>query len=193
VGIVIPSWYCVEVLDLVLLTLFLVLRTYLSIYLADVNGRIVKSIIQMDLNLFLRRIAGLGLLSVPASFVNSFLNYLDHSLSINFRRRLTNHFHRSYLSGMIFYQLSNLDSRISNPDQRLTADVDKWSHSLCHIYSNLTKPILDIVLFSRKLAELVGWGAPLVVCLWYTLSGLFIRLVSPPFGKLIALQQRLEG
>ncbi len=88
---------------------------------------------------------------------------------------------------MIFYQLSNLDSRVSNPDQRLTADIDKWATSLSMIYSNFSKPILDIVLFSRKLAELVGWGAPCVVGLWYTFSGIFIKFVSPRFGKLTAI------
>ena len=94
---------------------------------------------------------------------------------------------------MIFYQLSNLDSRVSNPDQRLTSDIDKWATSLSMIYSNFSKPILDIVLFSRKLAELVGWGAPLVVMLWYALSGLLIKIVSPAFGKLTAIEQKLEG
>ena len=39
---------------------------------------------------------------------------------------------------MVFYQLGNLDSRISNPDQRLTADLEKWSNSLSTIYSNFT-------------------------------------------------------
>jgi ATP-binding cassette subfamily D (ALD) protein 3 len=53
---------------------------------------------------------------------------------------------------MVFYQLGNLDSRISNPDQRLTADLEKWSNSLSTIYSNFTKPTLDIILFSKKLA-----------------------------------------
>jgi ATP-binding cassette subfamily D (ALD) protein 3 len=192
-GIVIPSWKCIEVMDLTLLTLFLVLRTFLSIYLAGVNGRIVKAIIEMDLTLFIRRILGLGLISVPASFVNSFLDFLNRRLAINFRRRLTHHFHKAYLKDMIFYQLSNLDSRVSNPDQRLTSDIDKWATSLSMIYSNFSKPLLDIILFSRKLAELVGWGAPIVVGMWYGLSGLFIKVVSPPFGRLIAIEQRLEG
>jgi len=29
--------------------------------------------------------------------------------------------------------------------------------------------------------------------MWYTLSGFVIKLVSPPFGKLTAIAQRLEG
>lgn len=58
---------------------------------------------------------------------------------------------------MIFYQLTNLDSRVSNPDQRMTADIDKWAGSLSLIYSNFTKPLLDIILFSRKLKNTISW------------------------------------
>lgn len=54
--IVIPSVKSMEVLDLVLLTTFLVIRTMLSIYISSVNGRIVKTIIQIDLNKFIKRI-----------------------------------------------------------------------------------------------------------------------------------------
>lgn len=38
IKIVIPSWTSPEIVDLLLLTVFLVLRTFLSIYLASVNG-----------------------------------------------------------------------------------------------------------------------------------------------------------
>jgi ATP-binding cassette subfamily D (ALD) protein 3 len=194
VKIVIPKWNCLEVLDLVLLTLFLVLRTFLSIYLAGVNGRIVKAIIEMDFMLFVKRvhtmfmqIINLTLIAVPASFVNSFLDFLNKRLAINFKRRLTDYFHRSYLKDMVFYQLCNLDSRVSNPDQRLTSDVDKWASSMSLIYSNFSKPLLDIIMFSRKLSELVGWAGPGLVVLWYLISGFIIKIVSPPFGKLTAI------
>ena len=92
---------------------------------------------------------------------------------------------------MIYYQLGKLDSRVTNPDQRLTADIEKWANSLSTIYSNFSKPTLDIILFSRKLSELVGWQGPISVVLWYFLSGIVIRLVSPPIGKLTAIEQRL--
>lgn len=94
---------------------------------------------------------------------------------------------------MVFYQLGNLDSRVNNPDQRLTADIEKWSNSLSMIYSNFSKPMLDIILFSRKLSELVGYGGPLSIIIWYFVSGVIIKFISPPFGRLTAIEQRLEG
>jgi len=86
-----------------------------------------------------------------------------------------------------------LDSRIANPDQRLTQDLEKWSLSLASLYLNLAKPVLDIILFSRKLSELVGIEGPAMMFGWYLLSGIIIRFISPPFGKLTAVEQKLEG
>lgn len=48
-------------------------------------------------------------------------------------------------------------------------------------------------MFSKKLAELVGWEGPAMVFAWYFLTGVFIRYVLPAFGKLIAAEQRIEG
>lgn len=78
-------------------------RTFLSIYVATINGRIVRGIIEQDFGLFIRRILNLGGVSIPASFVNSYLDYLNKSLAIRFRKRLTDHFHNIYLKDMIFY------------------------------------------------------------------------------------------
>jgi len=121
------------------------------------------------------------------------LKFLGNNLALCFRKRLVTHFQNLYLQPMMYYRVLNLDNRISNPDQALTETIDKWGKSLSELYSNVTKPLLDIVLFSRKLSELVGIQGPLAVILYYFLSGLFIRLISPSFGKLTAEAQRLEG
>jgi len=94
---------------------------------------------------------------------------------------------------MFYYKITNLDSRISNPDQRLTQDAEKWSLALSGLYLNFTKPVFDIVLFSKKLAELVGWEGPIMIFVWYFLAGAIIKVISPAFGKLTAVEQKLEG
>ena len=58
VKIVIPSWHCQESFLLILLTDLLVVRTFLSIYLTTVNGRIVKSIVKRQLGEFGKRVSG---------------------------------------------------------------------------------------------------------------------------------------
>jgi ATP-binding cassette subfamily D (ALD) protein 3 len=75
----------------------------------------------------------------------------------------------------------------------LTQDLEKWSQALAALYLNFTKPVLDIILFSRKLAELVGYEGPAMIFGWYFISGVIIRFISPPFGKLTAVEQKLEG
>jgi len=89
---------------------------------------------------------------------------------------------------MFYYKICNLDSRIQNPDQRLTQDLEKWSYSLASLYLNFTKPVLDIILFSRKLAELVGYEGPGLIFGWYFISAVVIKFISPPFGKLTAIE-----
>lgn len=193
IKIVVPSWKSYEALNLAGLSLTLVARTFLSIYQATINGGTVKAIVSRDFKAFIGSVIFLWLFSVPASTVNSALDYFNKNLTMLFRKRLTEHFNSKYLDKMIYYQICNLDNRIKNPDQRLTQDIEKWATSLSNLYSNFSKPLLDIVLLSRKLAELVGWEGPGMMIAWYFLSGIFIRFITPTFGKLVAKQQDLEG
>lgn len=98
------------------LVVLLVIRTYMSIWLADVNGRVVKAIVKKDLHLFIKRIFTLFLFALPSSTVNSAIDYYHKKLALNFRKRLTMNFHENYLRNMHFYKICNLDSRIANPD-----------------------------------------------------------------------------
>lgn len=128
----------------------------------------------------------LFLFALPASAINSTIDYYAKKLSLGFRKKLTDYFHERYLKNMHYYKICNLDNRISNPDQRLTDDANKWSTSLSNLYLNTTKPVLDIVLFSRKLAPLVGWEGPGLILLWNAICIFLIKNISPPFGKLTA-------
>ena len=73
------------------------------------------------------------------------LSYHQAELSLKYRTRLTQFIHDRYLSKLTFYGLSALDDRIKNPDQLIAVDVAKFSNSLAELYSNLAKPLLDMV------------------------------------------------
>jgi ATP-binding cassette subfamily D (ALD) long-chain fatty acid import protein len=56
----------------------------------------------------------------------------------------------------VFFKLQNLDDRIKNPDQFLVVDAHHFSRALAELYSNIAKPILDVVLFNYQLSRSVG-------------------------------------
>ena len=75
IKIAIPGVKSKEFIYIVLLTFILWLRTYMSILLAEVNGKVVKAIVNRSLGEFLKRIFILGMFSIPASAVNSGMDY----------------------------------------------------------------------------------------------------------------------
>lgn len=121
--------------------------------------------------------------------MNSALGYLTKKLTLCFKEKLSSNLNSRLLDSMNFYKITNLDHRIRNPDQRLTQDVEKWAVSLSLLFNSLTKPLLDIIVFSKKLSELVGIEGPLLMIAWYVFSGILIKYISPPFGKLAEISQ----
>nr|AZL94682.1 ATP-binding cassette sub-family D [Nephromyces sp. MMRI] len=191
--IAIPSLFCQESLTLILLLLSLAIRTFLSIWIASIHGSVVKTIVELDFPSFCRCILILLCYSLPASFINSSIQYLNSTLTMLFRRRLTYHFLLRYLHNMIFYHVTSLDKRIEHPDQRLTDDINKWSRSLASLFSNLAKPILDIIFLSKRLSHSMGISGPLIIIAWYSFTALITSFIAPKFGKYMTQTQELEG
>ena len=94
---------------------------------------------------------------------------------------------------MTFYALSALDDRIKNADQLITVDVSKFSNSLAELYSNLAKPVLDMVVYNWSLSRNVGGEGLFFMSLLVQLSANVMRALTPPFGKYVADEARLEG
>lgn len=94
---------------------------------------------------------------------------------------------------MTFYALSALDDRIQNPDQMVTVDIARFSDSLAELYSNLAKPMLDMALYGRQLSKNVGMEGLFMMGLIVQLSANIMRMLTPPFGKYVADEARLEG
>lgn len=94
---------------------------------------------------------------------------------------------------MTFYSLSALDDRIKNADQLITVDVARFSNSLAELYSNLAKPVLDIIVYNYSLSRSVGGEALLMMSLLVQVSANVMRALTPPFGKYVAEEARLEG
>ncbi|KAF3008834.1 hypothetical protein E8E13_010794 [Curvularia kusanoi] len=191
--ICIPGWRSKEFRLIISHTVFLVLRTMISLYVAELDGRLVSSLVRGKGSEFLKGLVWWMTVAIPATFTNSMLSYHQCKLSLQYRTRLTNYVHNRYLSQMTFYTLSALDDRIKNADQLITVDVAKFANSLAELYSNLAKPVLDIIVYNYSLSRSVGAEGLFFMSLLVQLSANVMRALTPPFGKYVADEARLEG
>lgn len=191
--IVIPGWRSKELRLLISHSFFLVIRTLISLYVAELDGRLVSNLVRGKGKEFLLGIVWWMVVAVPATFTNSMLSYHQCKLSLQYRTRLTNYIHDKYLNNMTFYGISALDDRIKNADQLITVDVSKFSNSLAELYSNLAKPILDMAIYNYSLSRSVGGEGLFFMSLLVQISASMMRALTPPFGKFVADEARLEG
>ncbi|XP_041984147.1 ATP-binding cassette sub-family D member isoform X2 [Aricia agestis] len=197
--IMVPGVRSREVALLAAHTACLFTRTFLSIYVASLEGSIVKHIVQKDLRSFTSMLMQWFGIAIPATFINSMIRYLESKLALAFRTRLVNHAYELYFKNQTYYRVANLDGRIENADHRLTEDVSVFTQSVAHLYSSLTKPCFDLLLIVLTLASysskmkgniLLGPGmATVVICL----TGQVLRLLSPKFGALAGEEARMKA
>ena len=81
----------------------------------------------------------------------SSIRYLEAKVALAFRGRLTQEAHRRYMSNQTYYRVSNLDGRLDNPDHCLTDDISSFTTACAHLYSHVSKPILDATTVSFSL------------------------------------------
>lgn len=194
-SIMIPRWNCKETGLLMSHGVFLMLRTYLSLVVARLDGEIVRDLVAGKGRAFIWGIikwCGIGTL---ASYTNAMIKYLQSKISIAFRTRLTRYIHDLYLNdNMNYYKLSNLDGAVGqSADQFITQDLTLFCSSAAALYSSLGKPFVDLIVFNYQLYRSLGPLALAVILSGYFGTATVLRKVSPPFGKLKAVEGKKEG
>jgi ATP-binding cassette, subfamily D (ALD), peroxisomal long-chain fatty acid import protein len=122
------------------------------------------------------------------------LKYLQSKVAISFRTRLTRYIHDLLLNDNLnFYKLLNLDGGINGTDQFITQDLTLFCDSAASIYSSVLKPITDLFVFNWQLYRSLGPLALFGLLSNYFLTATILRTLSPPFGKLKAVEGRREG
>eukprot|EP00834_Sanchytrium_tribonematis_P004408 NODE_216_length_12483_cov_2.137516.p3 type:complete len:561 gc:universal NODE_216_length_12483_cov_2.137516:2478-4160(+) len=183
----------IEIGILILHSLLLIYRSILSVQVAQLDGYIANYLINRKLNKFLVHIGYWMILSIPATLTNSLLNYFQNYLSLRLRNNLTHHIHSVYLKDKLFYKVSNLDDRIKNVDQLITQDVLLFTNQITMVYSNILKPVFDVIMYMRQLSLRVGRNSVLGIFGWVNATSVILYAISPAFGYLVKKEQMLEG
>ncbi|CAR22745.1 ATP-binding cassette long-chain fatty acid transporter PXA1 [Lachancea thermotolerans CBS 6340] len=177
---------------------FLVMRTWLSLFVARLDGQIVKDIISGNSRKFLVDLLCWFLIAFPASYTNSAIKYLQRKLSLNFRINLTRYIHDMYLDKRLaFYKLTfdnqASSSVIANIDNSITNDVTKFCDAICSVFANIAKPVIDLVFFSVYLRDNLGTVGIVGIFVNYFITGYTLKRWTPPLGRLVSQRSTAEG
>merc|ERR1711939_964317 len=174
---------------------FLLLRTYLSLVVARLDGVLVRDLVNGQGKAFMLGILRWLSIGALASYTNAMIKFLQSKISIAFRTRLTRYIHDLYLnSNLNYYKLTNLDGGVGQgADQFITQDLTLFCTSAASLYSSLGKPLVDIFVFNYQLYRSLGPLALTGLLSNYFATATLLRRLSPPFGKLKAVEGKKEG
>lgn len=177
----------------------LVVRAYLTIKVATLDGKLVGALVSKRLKRFVKLLVYWMLLGIPASVVNASLNWTKSKFRQHMRINMNRSIIMDYLPDSLdpnYYSLVLFsEGKISDPDQRIATDVSRLASALASLPGQLLKPTLDLLLCARELGKSgVGSGeGTLALGIIAHFSTMILRLVSPPFARLAADKARLEG
>ncbi|KAL8806147.1 MAG: hypothetical protein Q9182_001548 [Xanthomendoza sp. 2 TL-2023] len=194
-SIMIPHWNSKESGLLLSQGVFLLLRTYLSLVVTRLDGEIVRDLVAGNGRGFLWGIVKWCGIGGFASYTNAAIKFLQSKVSIAFRTRLTRYVHDLYLhDNLNYYKVLNLDGGIGQAiDQFICTDLTLFTTSAASLYSSIGKPLVDLCVFNYQLFRSLGPLALTGLLANYIITATALRRLSPPFGKLKAVEGRREG
>ena len=194
-NIMVPRWRCKESALLVMLTSCLLARTYWSIVVARLEGRINGDLVAGKGRPFLKSLAWFLGFGVIGSGVNHWIKYLQSKISIAFRTRLTRYIHDLYLNSTLAYnKLHNLDGGVGQgADQFITQDVTLFCDAAASLFSSIGKPLVDLFVLNFQLSRSLGRLGVTAMLVNYVFTASLLQKLSPPFGKMKAFEGRKEG
>ncbi|VDO28526.1 unnamed protein product [Onchocerca flexuosa] len=199
--IIVPRFYCKETLFVALYSVVLLSRTLLSIYIASLEGYLIRTIVEKRPGAFIRHLIKWFLIALPATFINSMIKFMENYVAIAFRARLTQYAYNKYLSDCTYYRVNNLDGRLRNVDQCLTDDIMAFCQTISRLFSLILKPLFDIIFAGTTLlhkSKDAKFGSGIFLLLIMGLSVLMstaglLWYISPNFSELLSEESKKKG
>ncbi|KAL6759951.1 ABC transporter transmembrane region 2-domain-containing protein [Haematococcus lacustris] len=191
-SICIPSPVSREARLVLLQGALLVSRTLLTEWISRIEGWSGSTLVTLKFAEFLRSVLAFAMVGIPAAIVNSALKYMQKQIELAFQSRLTEFLHKQYCSNRAYYAAATLGGMM-NPDQRITEDVEKFCFAISDLYAHTLKPLLDVILFTRSLANTMGYKGQFGLYVYYVGVAWMLRTMSPPLAQMTAQEAALSG
>ncbi|ORC84782.1 70 kDa peroxisomal membrane protein [Trypanosoma theileri] len=187
-----PSLRSQESGMLLIVSVLLLLRTYLSLRISRISGKLSRDVISCDPASLVKSLIVFFMWCIPTALTNSSIRFCMDTLSLQLQLNVTRYFHEKYLDNKVFFHLAGSHD-VEEVDQRITQDIDQWSRNVTSLYTSLFKPIVDIILFSYRVILVGGARSPLLVFAYYNTFAAIAYVLSPNIEEMVDEQLARNG
>lgn len=132
-------------------------------------------------------------LIVTNSMLKSFDQFTCNLLYVSWRKDLTEHLHRLYFRGRVYYTLNVLRDDVDNPDQRISQDVERFCRQLSSMASQLIVSPFTLVYYTYQCFQSTGWLGPVSIFGYFILGTVVNKMLMGPIVAKLVQQEKLEG
>lgn len=163
------------------LGILLIAYTQLSVILNSLQGGLISSLSEKNEARFWETVKNFFFVLIVYVPLFAGFSYVQSKLGLYWRRWLTGRFLNKYFSNRAFYNLSNFNTDIDNPDQRISEDIRSFCQDSLLFLLVIIQSFLQVVAFSAVLWSI---SQQLVIFLLiYALAGTLIT--TGVFGKIL--------
>ncbi|XP_026375300.1 lysosomal cobalamin transporter ABCD4 isoform X2 [Ursus maritimus] len=125
--------------------------------------------------------------------LKSFDQFTCNLLYVSWRKDLTEHLHRCYFRGRVYYTLNVLRDDVDNPDQRISQDVERFCRQLSSMASKLIISPFTLIYYTYQCFQSTGWLGPVSIFGYFILGTLVNKMLMGPIVAKLVQQEKLEG
>ena len=185
------KWGALALLSTLILSLLV--STRLNVIVNTQQGNLLSALAAQDGNRFWTTAKFLFGLYLILTVNWGGYNYIRKKLFLYWRRWLTRDFLGKYLQNRAFYELSQSQKEIDNPDQRIAEDIKEFADGSLAFFFDLLFTCLQVIAFSTVLWRI----SPTLTLILVIYVGSGTLITTGLFGKkLVKLnyeQQKKEG
>ncbi|XP_006884745.1 PREDICTED: ATP-binding cassette sub-family D member 4 [Elephantulus edwardii] len=188
-----PTWSSQNVLMFLTLLCVALLEQLIIYQVGLIPSQYYRVLGNKDLGEF----KSLTILAVVLIVLNSTLKSFDqftcNLLYVSWRKDLTEHLHRLYFRGRVYYTLNVLRDDIDNPDQRISQDVERFCRQLSTMAGQLVISPFTLVYYTYQCFQSTGWLGPVSIFGYFILGTVVNKILMGPIVTKLVQQEKLEG
>ncbi|MBD2338162.1 ABC transporter ATP-binding protein/permease [Calothrix sp. FACHB-156] len=148
-------WYSEEKLGgiglLSILIMIVLCSTQIDVIVNSQQGNLLSALAAKNSSTFWTTVSYLLGLYLSLVLIWAAYNYIRKKLTLYWRRWLTEHFLNHYFRNRSYYQLTQSQRELDNPDQRISQDVFSFVDGFLSLFFDLLHATLQMIAFSAVL------------------------------------------